>query len=355
MIETVPSLALGELDFHLPDDLIAQEPPSERDAARLLVIRSASGAIEHRMVRELPAFLASGDLLVLNESRVDAARIRLIKEGTRGRVEALLLSRRAAAEWEALVTGAGKLRPGIRLMPHEGPARAVLEAVEPAGEGRWILRAVDGDAAAVARLGEPPLPPYIDRPDRSRVTQDLARYQTIYARNPGSTAAPTAGLHFTPELLGEVERAGVETVRVTLHVGPGTFLPVKTDRVEDHRMHPEVWKAGAAAVAAIRRARTSCRRVVAVGTSAVRVLETLETAPTAGDGGAGGTSSLFITPGYRFSAVGSMLTNFHQPRSTPYALVAALAGLPLIRRAYAEAIDRRYRFLSYGDAMLILP
>jgi S-adenosylmethionine:tRNA ribosyltransferase-isomerase len=351
MMEASAGLALDELEYHLPDALIAQEPAPARDGARLLVIRREPGVVEHRMVRDLPELLAPGDLLVLNESRVNAARIRLAKEGTGGRIDALLLERRDGAAWDAMVTGAGKLKPGTRLVHQDAPGHAVLEAVEPAGEGRWILRAIGGDAAAVERLGEPPLPPYINRPDGSRVREDLARYQTVYARVPGSTAAPTAGLHFTPELLAGVEQAGVETARVTLHVGPGTFMPIKAGRVEDHRMHPEAWSVTAPALASIRGALAADRRVVGVGTSAVRVLETLAATP---GGASAGTTSLFITPGYRFAAVGAMLTNFHQPRSTPYALVAALAGLGLVRRAYAEAIDRRYRFLSYGDAMLIL-
>jgi len=355
MIDTADRLRLAELDYDLPDALIAQEPAPERDGARLLVVRRERGEIEHRMVRDLAAILRPGDLLVLNESRVNAARVRLAKEGTGGRIEALLLARHGALDWEALVTGAGKLKRGTRLVHQDDPRRVVLEAVEAAGEGRWILRAVDGDAEAVARLGEPPLPPYIHRPDGSRVAQDLARYQTVYARTPGSTAAPTAGLHFTTALLAGLERAGMETTRITLHVGPGTFMPVKTERVEDHRMHPETWEVGAQALGTIRSAQAAGRRLVAVGTSAVRVLETLGAGGPAESAGARGTTSLFITPGYRFTAVGAMLTNFHQPRSTPYALVCALAGLGLIRRAYAEAIDRRYRFLSYGDAMLILP
>jgi len=350
MNEASAGLALAELEYHLPDALIAQEPAPARDGARLLVLRREPGVIEHRMIRDLPALLAPGDLLVLNESRVNAARIRLAKEGTGGRIEALLLERRDGAVWGAMVTGAGKLKPGTRLVHHDAPDRAVLEAVEPAGEGRWVLRAIDGDAAAVERLGEPPLPPYINRPDGSRVREDLARYQTVYARVPGSTAAPTAGLHFTPELLAGVERAGVETARVTLHVGPGTFMPIKAGRVEDHRMHPEAWSVAAPALAAIRGAQAADRRVVGVGTSAVRVLETLAATPT---GAAEGTTSLFITPGYRFRAVGAMVTNFHLPRSTLLALVMAFAGIEGTRDLYRKAVAERYRFYSFGDACLI--
>jgi S-adenosylmethionine:tRNA ribosyltransferase-isomerase len=308
---------LSELDYSLPPELIAQRPLERRDDSRLLVYDRASGEVRHRRFSELPQELESDELVVVNDSRVIPARIPI--EQPRG--EVLLLERIGIdGLWEGLARPTRRLRAGRRYGP--------VELVEHLGEGRWRLR-LDGEPA-----GEMPLPPYI-----TERLADPERYQTIYADAEGSAAAPTAGLHFTPELL---ERLDVE--RVTLHVGLDTFRPVSAERLEEHELHSERYEVGAAAWKRIRAAR----RVLAVGTTTVRVLESLARgAPLAG------RTDLFVTPGFEFRRVDSLLTNFHLPRSTLLALVMAFAGVQETRRIYALAIEDRYRFYSFGDAMLI--
>jgi len=334
-----------EFDYELPAELIAQEPLPERDASRLLVLPREQGEPQHRMMRELPALLRAGDVLVVNDARVIPARLRGRKEGTGGKVEVLLVEPLGGADWLALAQSSKPLRPGAGIEAHG----ARLTVVEARGEGEIVVRLpLDGDALwrYLDEAGEMPLPPYIERPARA---EDRERYQTIFARERGAVAAPTAGLHFTPRLLEELRGKGVRVAEVTLHVGPGTFLPVRARRVEDHRMHRERYHVPAATVDAVASARD---RVIAVGTTALRTLEAAHDGEALREGP--GSTDLFITPGYRFRAVQGLLTNFHLPRSTLLMLVSAFAGLPRIRAAYREAVARRYRFFSYGDAMLIV-
>ncbi|HEX9602762.1 MAG TPA: tRNA preQ1(34) S-adenosylmethionine ribosyltransferase-isomerase QueA, partial [Myxococcales bacterium] len=283
--------------------------------------------------------------LVVNDARVIPARLRGRKEGTGGKVEVLLVEPLGGADWLALAQSSKPLRPGAGIEAHG----ARLTVVEARGEGEIVVRLpLDGDALwrYLDEAGEMPLPPYIERPARA---EDRERYQTIFARERGAVAAPTAGLHFTPRLLEELRGKGVRVAEVTLHVGPGTFLPVRARRVEDHRMHRERYHVPAATVDAVASARD---RVIAVGTTALRTLEAAHDGEALREGP--GSTDLFITPGYRFRAVQGLLTNFHLPRSTLLMLVSAFAGLPRIRAAYREAVARRYRFFSYGDAMLIV-
>jgi S-adenosylmethionine:tRNA ribosyltransferase-isomerase len=304
-----------ELDYELPQELIAQHPAERRDESRLLVYWRSTGAVAHHVFRELPQLVDA--LAVVNDTRVVAARIAI--DAPKG--EVLLLERLEGDEWEALA------RPSRRL--HAGRRYGAVELVEELGEGRWRVR-LDGEPAGVA-----PLPPYITAP-----LEDPERYQTVYARASGSAAAPTAGLHFTPEVLAQLE---VE--RVTLHVGLDTFRPLQVERVEEHAIHGERYSVEPDAWRRIREAA----RVLAVGTTTVRVLETL-----ARDAPLAGRTELFITPGFEFRRVDCLLTNFHLPRSTLLALVMAFAGVEETRRLYALAVDERYRFYSFGDAMLIL-
>ena len=311
----------SELDYELPRELIAQHPPERRDASRLLVHDRASGETRHRRFDELPAELADGTLVVVNDTRVLPARLRLERPGG-GEAEVLLLERLGEnGTWEALARPSRKLRPGQRLGP--------VELLEPLGEGRWRLR-LEGEPA-----GEAPLPPYIREP-----LADPERYQTVYARSDGSAAAPTAGLHFTPELL-----AALDVERVTLHVGLDTFRPLAAETLEEHELHSERYEVEPAVWERIRGAK----RVLAVGTTTVRVLESLARgAPLSG------RTDLFITPGFEFRRADALLTNFHLPRSTLLALVMAFAGVEETRRLYRLAIEERYRFYSFGDAMLLL-
>jgi S-adenosylmethionine:tRNA ribosyltransferase-isomerase len=332
-----------DFDFHMPADLIAQTPIEPRDAARLLVLNRATGATGHAVFAEIGRYLRRNDLLVVNETRVLRARLRGRLADTGGAVEALLVRRIDADRWEALV------RPGRRLRPGRRVAFGAIEAYveDMADHGARVLRFPPGTDPE--RVGETPLPPYIRTP-----LTDPERYQTVYGTVPGSAAAPTAGLHFTPELLASLRDQGVNTATVLLHVGPGTFRPVSVDDPREHPMHAEWYQIDATACAAIGRARAAGGRVVAVGTTSVRVLE--QAGIDAGEGplrpGSGWTR-LLILPGYRFSVVDALVTNFHLPRSTLLMLVSALAGRERVLAAYREAVDRRYRFFSFGDAMLI--
>jgi S-adenosylmethionine:tRNA ribosyltransferase-isomerase len=355
----------SDFDYDLPPELIAQTPIEPRDASRLLVVNRASGELAHRHFRDLGDYLRPGDLLVANRSRVIPARLAGRKADTGGAVEALLLARRpdlGPEYWEALVRPGRRIREGQELRFERAGQTALSASVVARTEaGGRILRfapPASGEPldAVLAQLGTMPLPPYIHAQ-----LENTERYQTVYSREPGSAAAPTAGLHFTPELLARLAAQGVETAYVLLHVGLDTFRPVEEENPNDHKMHSEAFELGEQAAAQINAARERGGRVVAVGTTTVRVLESLPDAPQVAP--CQGRTTLFITPGYRFRYVDALITNFHLPRSSLMMLVSAFAGtgretpadgLDLIRRAYAEAIAQRYRFFSFGDAMLLL-
>jgi S-adenosylmethionine:tRNA ribosyltransferase-isomerase len=343
-------------DFHLPPGHIAQEPAADRESARLLVLDRASGAIvAHTRVGALSEFLHQGDLLVLNNTRVFPARLLGRRDPSGGAVECLLIRRANADRWEALMHPGQKLHPGARVV-FQGAGRALrAEVLEQHFHGRrtirlWSDTGEDVDAAVDA-IGHMPLPPYIHRPDDPF---DRERYQTVYARNRGSIAAPTAGLHLTEGLLERLAVHGVERAEVTLHVGYGTFKPVRVERVEDHQVDPEAFDVSPDVASAINAAAVERRRVVAVGTTTTRALETLGAREDGRVAAGPGTSDLFIRPGHRFRVVGGLLTNFHLPRSSLLMLVCAFAGRDAVLEAYREAVGRGYRFYSYGDAMLVL-
>ena len=345
-----PGARLGDFDFPLPPGLIAQTPLPERAASRLLVLQRDAGRIDHARFADLPDLLTAGDLLVRNETRVIPARLRG-RKASGGQVELLLVERVAGSGelWRCLARSAKPARPGCRLTFAGGIAAVVAE--DP-GDG-WKLVAFDAPGGLLAHLetaGEMPLPPYIQR---APAAADRERYQTVYAREPGAVAAPTAGLHFTAETFAALAARGVESCGLTLHVGPGTFQPVRVERLDEHRMHGERFEIPAATAAAVNRARGEGRRVVALGTTSVRALESA--ADEAGVVRAGGAeTSLFIRPGYRFRVTDAMITNFHLPKSTLLVLVAAFAGRELILEAYRQAVAEKYRFFSYGDCMLII-
>ncbi|MCC6573699.1 MAG: tRNA preQ1(34) S-adenosylmethionine ribosyltransferase-isomerase QueA [Planctomycetes bacterium] len=337
-------------DFEIPIELIAQTPAARRDESRLMVVRRQTGAIEHRVFRELPDLMQPQDLLVLNDTQVQPNRLFTKRESSGGTVELFLLRKISPGVYEAITGSGGKLTPGEKLRVDEQTVATLEERDFGGAAGHWRVEFIGNAQAALAAAAKMPLPPYIKRekgPD-AHDAQDRERYQTVFAKNPGAVAAPTAGLHFTPELL-----AKLNTAFLTLHVGEGTFRPLKADTLAEHVMHAEPYEIGEAAVGAVQRARVNGGRVIAVGTTCCRTLETVADergmiAPGRGE------TALFIYPPYRFRAVDGLLTNFHLPRSTLIFLVAALMGVELTRRAYLEAIAQRYRFFSYGDAMLIL-
>ncbi|MGE5509189.1 MAG: tRNA preQ1(34) S-adenosylmethionine ribosyltransferase-isomerase QueA [Chitinophagales bacterium] len=342
-------MRVADFDYELPPELIAQTPAEPRDSSRLLVLDRRTGAVEHRHFYDLPRFLSAGDLLVTNDTRVIRARLFGRKAEGGGKVEVFLLRPLSGSEWEALVRPGRRVRRGTALVFGEGELTAQVTGEGPAGK-RTVRFAGAGDLrATLDRLGQVPLPPYITTP-----LSDGERYQTVYAEREGSVAAPTAGLHFTPELLERLAAQGVGRASVTLHVGLGTFRPVEVEEVEAHEMHSEYYEVSAETAERIRAARRSGGRVVAVGTTSCRTLETVA-ALGGGEMVAGsGWTDIFIYPGYRFRAIDALVTNFHLPRSTLLMLVSAFAGRELIFRAYEEAIRERYRFYSFGDAMLIL-
>jgi S-adenosylmethionine:tRNA ribosyltransferase-isomerase len=335
-------LRLEDFDYALPVERIAQRPAQPRDSSRLMVLDRTRGSIQHRSFRDLPTLLTPGDALILNETRVIPARLRARKLPGGGRVELLLLEREGPRTWQALVGGKG-LRPGRRLAVEGGPEAEVVEQLDGA---RRLVRFDRPITPELERLGESPLPPYIHEPVR-----DPAEYQTVYARNPGSAAAPTAGLHFTPALLQSLEERGLRIGRVTLHIGLDTFAPVRASDPRRHAIHSEWCSVPEAALAAVAAARAEGRRVVAVGTTVVRALETAAAAQLSPFEG---RTALFILPGFDFKLVDAMLTNFHLPRSTLLMLVSAFAGRERVLAAYEAAKEGGYRFYSFGDAMLIL-
>jgi S-adenosylmethionine:tRNA ribosyltransferase-isomerase len=341
-------------DYHLPPDRIAQEPLAERDSSRLMVLDRSTGALRHHVFRDLPDLLKPGDLLVVNRSRVFPARL-VGRKTTGGLAEVLLLRNLGDPSlWEALVHPGRRLRIGATLTVAEKPLFQVViqsESVGADGRRRVRLDAPETDvSAAIRNHGHTPLPRYLRRPDRP---EDRDRYQTVYAREDGSVAAPTAGLHFTQALFERLAQRGVDRAEILLHVGPGTFRPVRAERVEDHRVDPEPFVIPPSAATAIARARDRHARVVAVGTTSVRALETA----AAGDGSLRATSGeteCVIVPGFTFRLTDALITNFHLPRSSLLLLASAFAGRERLLNAYAEAIRMGYRFYSYGDAMLVL-
>ncbi len=333
--------------YDLPQELIAQDPLEDRSASRLMLVDKQTGAVEHHIFKEITGYLNPGDCLVLNNTRVIPARLIGEKEGTGGKVEVLLLTRKQDRVWETLVKPGKKCRPGAVLTFGGGLLKAkVLEVVEDGN--RLIQFEYDGIFEEILdRLGEMPLPPYI-----THKLKDRERYQTVYAKNNGSAAAPTAGLHFTPELLQEIKDKGVSIAQVTLHVGLGTFRPVKVEDVTQHHMHSEFYRIDEETAQLINTARQNGGRIISVGTTSLRTLET-----AADENGmlhaCSGWTDIFIYPGYRFRIIDALITNFHLPESTLLMLVSALAGEDHIRAAYQEAVKERYRFFSFGDAMFI--
>jgi S-adenosylmethionine:tRNA ribosyltransferase-isomerase len=342
----------SDFSFDVPEELIAQRPPERRGTSRLMVVRRASGSLADASVSDLPALLPAGTLVVLNDTRVIKARL-LARSPTSGAgVEVLLLHPAAgspaddAPVWETLVSNARRRRVGQRLLFPEGRVGTIVAA---GAETRAIAFDPPIDPGYLERNGHVPLPPYIRRADDA---SDGERYQTVFARTPGSVAAPTAGLHLTEEMLAGLSVRGLQIAPLTLHVGLGTFAPIRAESIEDHRMHEESFGVPEESARAVNAALDDRRTVLAVGTTVVRALES-----AAADGRVRGgwrATGLFITPGYRFRAVSALLTNFHTPRSSLFVLVSAFAGLQLMRRAYERAVKERYRFFSYGDAMLIL-
>jgi S-adenosylmethionine:tRNA ribosyltransferase-isomerase len=353
----------ADFDFELPPDLIAQHPAPKRDESRLLVLHRNENSVEHRRFPDLLEFLRAGDVLVLNNSRVIPARLRGVNVKTGGKFEVLLLEENAPNDWWVMLRPGKRARIGTQIIfcdagGKPGGVCATVAETNDEGHRRLEFSGTPDIRRELDRLGEVPLPPYIQR--RSQLPDDKERYQTVFARTGGSVAAPTAGLHFTPELLEQIRARGAQICFLTLHVGPGTFLPVKTESLAAHKMHEERFELSEETANSINAAKDSGHRVIATGTTTVRVLETV----AAKNGGKVQKTiektGIFIHPPFSFQVVDALLTNFHLPRSTLLMLVSAFAapgetrGREMILRAYAEAIRERYRFFSYGDAMLIL-
>jgi S-adenosylmethionine:tRNA ribosyltransferase-isomerase len=335
---------LKDFTFDLPESLIAQEPLGERDSSRLMTVSKKDGAIGHRLFRDFPACLRSGDLLVLNDTKVIPTRL-LGTKPTGGKVELLLVEKTDAGveEWKCLAKPAKGLKPGTKVL-FDGVEGAMLGQDE---EGLFICRF--SSSLDLMKIGHVPLPPYIKR---EATGADSSRYQTVFAGVDGAVAAPTAGLHFTGELLAAIKAMGVEVCHVTLHTGPGTFMPVRSEKIEEHRMMRERYRIGASVFSAVVKAKEEGRRIVAVGTTSTRALEASVDCGFASPVLEGSTN-LFIYPGYKFKVVDALLTNFHLPESTLLMLVSAFAGRELVLEAYREAVRKEYRFFSYGDAMFI--
>ncbi len=350
-----------ELDFYLPEELIAQQATVDRSSSRLMVLHRNKGQIEHRHFRDIEAYLCPNDCLVLNNTQVIPARF-FMKRQTGGKLEGLFLHLDEQRNWVTLLKGAGKVKPGEVLLlepafieQSKGTPTIEIKAIERLGDGHWLISPVHPmhHLDLLNRYGMTPLPPYIHR-ERDLITDenDRYRYQTVYASVAGSVAAPTAGLHFTPELLTRLEQLGIQRAEVTLHVGVGTFRPVTVDNLNEHIMHSEWYALNQRNAGIINQTRNIKGRIVPVGTTSVRTLESIAQSGSINAGQ--GETDIFIKPGYEFKATDVLITNFHLPRSTLLALVSAFAGLDFIKEAYQIAIKEKYRFFSYGDAMLIL-
>lgn len=341
-------MKLGDFTYELPRELIAQEPLKERDSSRLLVLNRETREIRHETFREVPGHLNSGDCLVLNDTRVLPARLLGSREDTGGRIEFVLLKRLDADVWEVILKPGRRAKPGARFVFGEGMLKAEITGL--AEEGNRIVRfEYEGIFEQILdKVGIMPLPPYI-----TKTLEDSERYQTVYSKYKGSAAAPTAGLHFTEKMLGDLENKGVRIAYVTLHVGLGTFRPVKVENIETHKMHAEFYTIGEKAASLINETRENGGKVVAVGTTSCRVLETA--ADEKGRIRAGeGWTNIFIYPGYSFKAIDALITNFHLPESTLIMLVSAFAGRENVMEAYRQAVESKYRFFSFGDAMMII-
>lgn len=362
-------MLVSEFDYELPDELIAQRPPAVRGGSRMLLLDRQSGAFEDRSFSELPGMLRAGDLLVLNDSRVIPARLFATRGGLTtqhsspapsGHVEVLLTQRLASSQghndWTALVKPAKKVQPGEVLHFADPQLKATVLSAGEFGERTLRFDEVDGFYAVLERIGHLPLPPYIRREKGAPNTpEDKERYQTVYSAERGSAAAPTAGLHFTPEVLEQLKARGVEVVMLTLHVGLGTFQPVRVEDTEEIHLHSEPYSIPAATADAINRARKEGRRIIAVGTTVTRTLEHIAREARDEEVTAhSSATSLFLSPGSEFNMVSGLLTNFHLPQSTLLMLVSAFAGREYVLAAYAHAVEARYRFFSYGDCMLVL-
>ena len=346
---------VADFDFDLPPDLIAQHPAPERAASRLMVVDRATGGIGHARASDLPDLLLPGDLLVVNDTRVFPARLLGHRHPSGGQVECLLLRRLDEHRWDALVHPGQKLRVGRRIRFERGGIVLEAEIIDERTFGRRTIRLWRPDRAdvnaAIDALGEVPLPPYIRR---EATPQDRERYQTVYARTRGSVAAPTAGLHLDERTLARLDARGIERAAITLHVGYGTFQPVRSTEVEDHRIDPEPYDIAADPAARITSALAAGRRIVAVGTTTTRTLESVARHNDGRVCAGSGLADLFIYPGFTFGVVGALLTNFHLPQSSLLMLVCAFAGRDLVLEAYRRAVAERYRFYSYGDAMLLV-
>lgn len=350
-IREANALPVERFDYELPPELIARQPAEPRDASRLLVVSRDDGSLSDRVFRELPSLLRPGDLIVINDTRVMPARL-FARRATGGQVELLLLSRLPDGRWKAIARPARRLRPGetLRLLDHDGSVSTDVVIIGDREDDALVVTFTD--ETAIERRGRVPLPPYIHD-----TRADPERYQTVYSRESGSAAAPTAGLHFTTDVMAACRGREIDFASVTLHVGLDTFQPIKTADARDHTIHSEWFEVPAESVATIAGAKRAGRRIVAVGTTSVRTLESAADAilrVDAASSAVSGSTRLYITPGYEYRIVDLMLTNFHLPRTTLLLLVSAFAGEDLVRAAYAHAVRERYRFYSFGDAMLIV-
>jgi S-adenosylmethionine:tRNA ribosyltransferase-isomerase len=342
-------MKLDLFDFHLPEELIAQVPLENREASRLMVLNKKSGEVKHETFRSILSYLKEGDCLVLNDSRVLPARLFGIKEDTGAKIELLLLKQLQGDEWETLVKPAKRVKEGTVVTFGDGRLKAVCTSESDHG-GRNFSFQYDGIFYEILdALGEMPLPPYI-----KETLSDRERYQTVYAREMGSAAAPTAGLHFTKSLLKDIEEKGVHIAFITLHVGIGTFRPVNVDKIENHDMHAEYYQMTADTAQVLNNVRANGGRIISVGTTSTRTLETIASQNNRKFVESSGWTSIFIYPGYDFKAIDGMVTNFHLPKSTLIMLVSTLAGREHVLQAYEEAVKEHYRFFSFGDAMLII-